>query len=391
MQSGKRNRATSRSVTSAEPFARQFSSFAPPPHFHSLSDPVVTSTSPRWQSHSNGQLWDSKPAADDPILSRRVVLRSGLAALMSLGVLSKTSRGNESSSISANNVDAAAASAPAGSSTTNAAAPDPRDIAKQIIPFERLTGQTQERLWSVINRTSMYRRLPEQAIVCDPDLYLFFLRNPEVVVNMWQLLGVTSMQLKRMGNFVFDAKDNAGTQARLELVYGTPDTHIFLADGAYEGQLLKRRTPGRCVIVLKTDYGREPAPQAKITSQLDAFMQVDPTGADLVVRTLQPVIGRTADHNFRETLSFVSRVSQALERSSLGVPHLASKLTALDPPVRDKFVQVATNVHHRAILRTPEGHSELPLTSDVQQQPIAPVQALQPGTSRPVIPVRRAG
>jgi hypothetical protein len=374
-------------VEQTEQLTRQFPGISIAPQFHHLADLLTSTPAPalanagRTRAARREPVWRDS-ACGDSVLSRRLLLRAGLATLMGLGLFGKQAIGN----------DAAPIPMPGSESpSSNSTGPDARDVAKQIIPFDRLTGQTQDRLWSVINRTSMYRRLPEQPIVCDPDLYLFLLRNPEVVINMWQLLGVTSMQLKRAGNFVFDAKDNAGTQARVELVYGTPDTHIFLADGAYEGQLLKRRTPGRCVIVLKTDYGRDPAPQSKITSQLDAFVQVDPAGADLVVRTLQPVIARTAEHNFRETLLFVSRVSQALEKSSLGVPHLASRLTALEASVREKFVQIATNVHHRAVLRNPEAHSELPLTADEQDGSIAPVNSVQPGGSRAAMPIRRAG
>ena len=247
-----------------------------------------------------------------------------------------------------------------------------RDLAREVIPFEKLTPPTQERLWGIVGRPTIYRRMPTQVIGCDPDLYLFFLRNPEVVVNMWQLMGISSLQVKRTGNYTFDAKDNAGTQAKVELVYGTPDTHVFLADGAYEGPLLKRKTPGKVVLVLKSDYTHDPLKRVHVANQLDAFIQLEQAGAEFVAKTLQPVIGKTADHNFRETLTFVSRVSQALERNATGVQRLASRLTLIDPGVRDKFVQVATAVNHRAILRGPESLQEAPvddLSPPVESQP----------------------
>lgn len=293
----------------------------------------------------------------DPVLSRRMLMRSGLAALLGIGVRQVWATPDEADSLTGK---------------------DARELARSIIPFDRLTPPTQERLWGVVGRPSMHRRMPGQVIPCDPDLYLFFLRNPDVVVNMWQLMGATSMQLKRTGNFTFDARDNAGTQARIELVYGTPDTHVFLADGAYEGQLLKRRTPGRCVMVLKSDYARDAAQRVQVTNQLDAFVQIDQPGAELIVKTLQPVIGKTADHNFKETLSFVSRVSQTLERNATGVQRLASRLTALDPATRDKFVQVATNVYHRAVLRQPDGQSSF---VEIDEQRPAAVTASAPAST----------
>lgn len=249
------------------------------------------------------------------------------------------------------------ASAGAAESGTTLSAREARELARNLIPFERLTPATQERLWSVVERPTMYRRLPAHTVGCDPDLYLFFLRNPDVIVNMWQLMGATSLSVRRTGAYMFDARDGVGTQAKIELVFGTPDTHVFLADGAYEGPLLKRRTQGRCVMVLKSDYVRDARQRVHVTNQLDAFMQVDQVGAELVVKTLQPVIGKTADHNFGETLLFMSRVSQSLEKNASGVPRLASRLTGVEPEVRDKFVEVATAVNHKTLLRQPPGPS----------------------------------
>lgn len=228
---------------------------------------------------------------------------------------------------------------------------DARDLAQQLIPFDKLQEPTQDRIWNVVSRTSIHRRLPEKSIGCDPDLYLFFVRNPEVVVSMWQMMGVTNMTIKRVQDYVYDATDGIGTQARVELIYGTPDKHIFLADGAYEGTMLKRRTPGRCVLVLQTGYGRDRQQRHLLENQLDAFIQLDNVGSELVAKTLQPVLGKTADHNFSETLTFVSRLSQAIEKNSSGVERLATKLKGVEQRVRKEFVDVATAANHRAVLR----------------------------------------
>lgn len=195
--------------------------------------------------------------------------------------------------------------------------------------------------------------MPEQVVPCDPDLYLFFVRNPEVVVSMWQLMGITNMNIKRLKDYIYDASDGLGTQARIELVYGTPDKHVFLADGAYEGPLLKRRTPGRCVLVLRTNYNRDRQQRNQLENQMDAFVQLDTVGAEIVAKSLQTVFGKTADHNFSETLTFVSRLSQAIEKNPSGVERLASRLKNVEQPVKRQFVEIATAANHRAVLREP--------------------------------------
>lgn len=230
---------------------------------------------------------------------------------------------------------------------------DARELAQQLIPFEQLQEPTQDRLWNVVSKTSIHRRMPDHEIGCDPDLYLFFVRNPEVVVSMWQLMGITKMTVTRVQDYVYDATDGLGTQARVELIYGTPEKHVFLAEGAYEGPLLRRRTPGRCVLVLRSGFGKDRQQRPQVGSQLDSFIQLDNVGAELVAKTLQPVLGKTADHNFSETLTFIGRLSQAIEKNSSGVERLASRLKGVEPPVKRQFVEVATAANHRAVLLDP--------------------------------------
>ena len=99
---------------------------------------------------------------------RRSFLRGGVASLLGFAATQASSRacGNE-------------------------AGGDASEIARSLIPFEQLTPPTQDRLRGVVERPTLHRRLPVQVNGCDPDLYVFFLRHPEVVVNMWQLMGIT--------------------------------------------------------------------------------------------------------------------------------------------------------------------------------------------------------
>lgn len=239
-----------------------------------------------------------------------------------------------------------------------AATPEPlnsnhesHELAAKLIPFDDLTKATQEKLWNVCNRPTLYRRLPAQAINCSPDLFLFFTRNPEVIVNMWQIMGVTNVSLKRLGPYTFDAADGAGTQSRVEIVYGTPSTQVMFGEGTYEGPLLKRKLNGRCVMVMTTGHINDDVQRTNIATQLDVFLQLDNIGADLIAKTLHPLLGKTADGNFAETVNFVARVSQAIDRNPGGVERLAARLNGVSPEVRDQFVRISAASAKSASLR----------------------------------------
>jgi hypothetical protein len=60
-----------------------------------------------------------------------------------------------------------------------------REDAVRTLPLSDLTGETRRKLMAVVERPSIYRRLPHKSMACDPALYTFLIRNPEVVVNIW--------------------------------------------------------------------------------------------------------------------------------------------------------------------------------------------------------------
>jgi hypothetical protein len=226
-----------------------------------------------------------------------------------------------------------------------------RKEAINSIPFDQLTEATQAKLWNVVSQPSIYRQLPVTVIESDPDMHVFLVRYPEVIVNMWQLMGVTKVQIKRTGDYTFQASDGAGTLCDVQLVYGDQNTHVYYAEGSYEGVLLRKLIRGSCVMVLKSDYSRTEDQEIFVTDRLDMFVQLDNVGAEILAKTLHPLVGKSADHNFTESTRFLSQVSQAAENRAAGLQQLAGRLNNIGEPVRDRFVQIATEVNHRATLR----------------------------------------
>lgn len=230
-----------------------------------------------------------------------------------------------------------------------------RQEAIDTIPFDRLSETAQGKLWGVVSRPSLYRQMPVTVVESDPDMYLFLVRHPEVIVNMWQLMGVTKVEVDRTGEYTFGAKDGAGTECDVELVYGDPHTHVYYAEGAYEGSLLRQLIRGRCVLVLRSEFSRTEDQHVFATSTLDMFVQFDNVGAEILAKTLHPLVGKSADHNFIESTRFLGQVSQAAATRANGVKQLAGRLNNIQPDVRDKFLEVAAIASRRATLRA-AGH-----------------------------------
>jgi hypothetical protein len=226
-----------------------------------------------------------------------------------------------------------------------------RYAAEQAIPFDKLRPETRAKLLSVVDRPSLYRRLPIQSIDCDHELHVFLVRYPEVVVNIWQLMGITNIQATRTAKYTIEGTDGVGTDSRVDLVYGTPDLHLFYCEGTYEGPLFKRQLSGRSVLLMRSAYSFDRAKRPIVTNQLDVFLTIDNAGAELVAKTLHNTVGKTVDMNFIETTKFLTRISEAAERNGPGMQNLAAKLNSCEPDVRQQFGDISSGVSVRAAER----------------------------------------
>jgi len=242
----------------------------------------------------------------------------------------------------------ARAESPTAASTSRAA----REEAIKSIPFGKLDQAAKSKVSDVLDHASIYRRLPTQVCHCDPHLYLFLMNHPDVLVNIWQAMGVTGMSLHRTGPGAYRIDDGAGTQSDLQILYRDQNTHLVYAEGVYDGPVLKRQVKGRCVVLLKSGYSRKEDGAEFVTNQIDAFIHLDRVGAELVAKTFQPLVGKSADENFSEATAFLSRLSEAAERNQPGMQRLAQYLTNVDPALQQQFIMLTASIADKAVART---------------------------------------
>jgi hypothetical protein len=247
-----------------------------------------------------------------------------------------------------------------GASTSRAA----REDALRSIPFSKISAEGQAKVKSVLANVSMFRRMPTQVTRCDPKLYLFMVDHPDVTVNLWQVLDVTTIQMQRTGPMAFRANDGQGTKGDVEFLYHSHDLHLVYATGLYEGPLLPNPVRGSCLLLLKTAYSREPDGHDYVTSQLDVFFNLEHVGLDLLTRTFHPLMGKSADYNFIESATFLATLTRTGELKPAAMEKLAAKLTRVDPQHRDEFAQLMAALPAKAAERAT-------LASTTPAQPVA--------------------
>ncbi|MGL4511914.1 MAG: hypothetical protein ACRCT8_02405 [Lacipirellulaceae bacterium] len=267
-------------------------------------------------------------------------------------------------------VACAAPSAAGDSAGAGVSSRDARRQATQEIPWGSLGESQREAVRAVVNDPTLYRRMPTRIADCDPELFEFLVDNPELVVEVWGMLGISRLRLERIDAERFRATDGTGTGGVVRVLHrsGGGDQPLRLvthAEGVYEAPPMPSAVTATCVMVLTAHHTRESNGRCYVTADCDSFMRLDKPVAVLVLKTLHPLVVKTADHNFTETVRFASLFSRTAQRSPDGMERLAQKLTSVDEPRRAEFVRVCQRVAARESERLAARYSTVPAVAIV--------------------------
>lgn len=216
------------------------------------------------------------------------------------------------------------------------------------IPFEKLDQDSRAKISALLSGSHIFRRLPVHSVACDPNLYMFLVRHPDVVVGIWEELGISKLRMRQIGEGKYQTHEDGGTTGTSEFIYQDPNMHLIWVEGIFSGPLLSKPVCGTSLLVLRTGYVRDSEGKCYVTSRLDTFTHIDNVGVEFVTKTLQPLMGKVVDNNFLQTSAFVGSLSKTAEADPRGVRRLAGNLKRVQPEVRQQFALLAYKVAENA-------------------------------------------
>lgn len=206
------------------------------------------------------------------------------------------------------------------------------------IPTGEIDPVWRSRVLEVASRAALYQAMSSQMFECEPEFYRFLVEHPEVVVAMWQSLGITKLKLQVLGPQKYRLDDGAGTTAVVEYLYSSPTQHVVYSEGSYSGPMILRPVQGRVLAVLTANYLRETTGTPYVSVQMDLFIQVDRAGIELITKALHPLLGGMAETNYQQTMAFVGSVYRTAVVRPQSLQRLAGQLTQLDPTTQESFL-----------------------------------------------------
>lgn len=224
-----------------------------------------------------------------------------------------------------------------------------RQDALRTVPLSRLTPQGKTLATKVINDTTVFRRLPTQVLECDAELYTFLIEHPDLVINIWEVMGVTKVQMQKIGPASFQLDDGHGTVGKIHYLHRSPSQHVVYCEGTYTGSMFPRPIRGRCLISLRSAAVRDADERQYVQCRLDSFVQLDNIGIELFAKTFHNVLGGIADHNLREVSNFVASVSEAAEASPENLHRIADKCSHIPEQTRQQFVDISDRIYQQSM------------------------------------------
>lgn len=223
-----------------------------------------------------------------------------------------------------------------------------RREAIEYIPLRQVHKKYRRSVQKVLEDTSLYRRMPTQMVDCDPRMFTFLAQNPELLVEMWQHMGISRVSLKRTGAETFSLSDGAGTTGKLVIVEQKCDELaqnriVMFSDGAYEGKPFKRPVRAQCVLLLRSGSVKETNGRDYVACRLDTFVRIERTSIELFAKAMHPWVGKTADNNFVDTIGFISNLSKASEQRPESIERLVRGLPRVTKQRQQEFVRIAHN------------------------------------------------
>ena len=74
-----------------------------------------------------------------------------------------------------------------------------KQAAQRAIPWRVLNKEDRRAVERVVGDATLYRQLPTRVIDCDPELFGYLVDHPELVVDVWRVMGVSPPRARSEG------------------------------------------------------------------------------------------------------------------------------------------------------------------------------------------------
>jgi hypothetical protein len=216
----------------------------------------------------------------------------------------------------------------------------------ESLPLARMPEPHRRVVEGFARSTTLFRRLPPATVTCDAELLTFLLDKPDALVDVWRVLGISRLALDPVGTTQWRLSDGYGTIGVVRLLHRERGAGggllVFHGRGAYTGPLSPRDLTGGCLVVVRhRPVAADTTGAERHAVEIDAFLDVDGIGLEIVTRALHPLIVHSAASNLHEIALFVTQFAAAGARNPEGIARLIDRMPRTPPADRELLAVLA--------------------------------------------------
>lgn len=253
-------------------------------------------------------------------------------------------------------------------------ASDTRSLAIAALPLQKLNGDNRERVQDVLDRLSLFRRMPTISLEIDPIMYRFFAQHPDVAVSVWRAMDISTFQMQQKNAIRYQAKSSDGTSGVIDVIYRTSNDNnsecVAICDGWYRPVLPLKPIKAVAILHLETSFTATATGTPLVTHRVDMFVSFPSQTVASASKIVSPITNPIIDRNFVEISRFMKMMSTAMALRPGWVELIGNQLDGVLPARKQQFLEIAARVYVRTRHRN-------------RQQSMQPAQKPKPSLGSP--------
>lgn len=188
--------------------------------------------------------------------------------------------------------------------------PAPAAVGDGLIPFERLSPETQARLKAVTEHAMFRRGLAAQKFRSREALFVYLLDHPDVSAAVARAINAGNYRIERQPDGSYLCDDNQGATGTVEVSYTDIHKRVFYGRGDYRSKWLPT-IHARIVTVFDFEHERGDDGKSYVRCRITGYLRVDNPILGILVRLARPVLTAAADREISRTVAMAIKVSES--------------------------------------------------------------------------------
>ena len=213
------------------------------------------------------------------------------------------------------------------------------------LPLNQLSPEKRAKANAVLRKISMYRELPMISLNANHDVYQFFLKNPEMAVEIWRVMGISKFQMWQVDEDTYGADAGDGSKGDVDVLHRTPTECLITCNGVYDSPFLVKPIAAKALMYLQSKYQVDQHKNPIVTHKMRLFISFPSQTVGTAARIISPVSNMIIDKNFHEVSLFIHLMNRSMSEHPEWVEQLAGKMDGVMDIRKQQLLKLTSKVY----------------------------------------------